>query len=408
VLVLGLGLRVSGAPIRAEVHFEVNATDLDGEFVVTCISSEMLRRVRVSAPDGECLLDVSGVLPLRSRWTVGDDTTLPDLLSRYPEGAYAIDAWTDEGGRRTIRAPLSHELADAATIAVPDQTVIDPGSEVGWFAVRDATTYEVHVEQGDRELSWRGGAETRSVAIPRATFLRGTVCHLDVGARLPNGNTTWVESTFYIAPERHESAPPGEFIAAGTTGYFCLEPGYHQVLENATGARLERTVLGLAEFRLGILTRVVEDRRFDDGQLVEVVRYHLAQRVGTGEVLCFGERHTDAGGLEIAAVRDPDWWVFVPGTDAAPPPGPHRWTGCRSEVLGVLPVFTIAGGTYRDVLLVAERAAEGAEPPILAYYGLGLGLLRRAGLEQTTVGFIVDDDDDDDDGDDDDGDTDDD
>ena len=74
----------------------------------------------------------------------------------------------------------------------------------------------------------------------------------------------------------------------GRNTYFILEPGYQVVLEGG-GARLQITVLDETRTIEGIVTRVVEEREWDNGQLSEVARNYFAICAQSKDVYYFGE-----------------------------------------------------------------------------------------------------------------------
>ena len=74
----------------------------------------------------------------------------------------------------------------------------------------------------------------------------------------------------------------------GRNEYFILEPGHQLVLEGG-GVKLHRTVLNETHTVDGVLTRVVEEREWKDGQLYEVARNYFAICDQTKDVFYFGE-----------------------------------------------------------------------------------------------------------------------
>lgn len=83
----------------------------------------------------------------------------------------------------------------------------------------------------------------------------------------------------------------------GRNPFFILEPGYRIVLEDAESSPVENTpkarviitVLGDTELVDGVVTRVVEEREFKLGKLVEVSRNFFAISPATKDVYYFGE-----------------------------------------------------------------------------------------------------------------------
>src|SRR5262245_6221396 len=89
-----------------------------------------------------------------------------------------------------------------------------------------------------------------------------------------------------------------KFTATGRNPYFILQPGYQLVLagedDEGVSVRVEITVLNQIEMirrdDLGkVKTRVVEEREFEDDELVEVSRNFFAICKRTNDVFYFGE-----------------------------------------------------------------------------------------------------------------------
>jgi hypothetical protein len=88
-----------------------------------------------------------------------------------------------------------------------------------------------------------------------------------------------------------------DFSTTGSNRFFILEPGYRLFLtgENDEGAKveLEITILDKTKKVDGVMTRVMEERESEDGELVEVSRNFLAMCEQTSSVFYFGEEVDD-------------------------------------------------------------------------------------------------------------------
>ena len=83
------------------------------------------------------------------------------------------------------------------------------------------------------------------------------------------------------------SSEKGELTHTGKNPYFVLEPGYQLVFEGVT-ERVVKTVLDETKVVDGIECRVVEEREWKDGKLIEVSRNYFAPVVpGLAEHLRF-------------------------------------------------------------------------------------------------------------------------
>lgn len=79
------------------------------------------------------------------------------------------------------------------------------------------------------------------------------------------------------------------FTATGRTPYVVLEPGHTLVLADGKGVQLTITVLDRTENVGGVVTRVVEERQVEKGQLVEVSLNYFAICAESQSVFYFGE-----------------------------------------------------------------------------------------------------------------------
>jgi hypothetical protein len=74
----------------------------------------------------------------------------------------------------------------------------------------------------------------------------------------------------------------------GKNAYFILEPGY-QLFYEGDGEKLQITVLNETKTVDGVLTRVVEEREWQGGELYEVAKNYFAFCEQTKDVFYFGE-----------------------------------------------------------------------------------------------------------------------
>ena len=78
-------------------------------------------------------------------------------------------------------------------------------------------------------------------------------------------------------------------VPTGRNRYFILEPGFRLVFESKN-EKLVITVLNETKEVNGILTRVVEEREWKNGKLIEVSRNFFAICDRTKDVFYFGEK----------------------------------------------------------------------------------------------------------------------
>lgn len=79
-----------------------------------------------------------------------------------------------------------------------------------------------------------------------------------------------------------------KLLPTGRNPYFVLEPGHQLVLEE-DDEKVEITVLDETKTVAGVVTRVVEEREWEDGALHEVSRNYFAICEATQDVFYFGE-----------------------------------------------------------------------------------------------------------------------
>jgi hypothetical protein len=83
-----------------------------------------------------------------------------------------------------------------------------------------------------------------------------------------------------------------DLATEGENPYFILKPGYQTTFEGEEGAKAGKLIITVLKETLnlgGIDTRIVEEREWSGGELVEVSRNYFAISQKTGDVYYFGE-----------------------------------------------------------------------------------------------------------------------
>lgn len=202
----------------------------------------------------------------------------------------------------------------------------------------------------------------------------------------------------------------------GTTGrnpYFPLAPGRQLVFENEEGTQMlfvtvlgqtRRIVLPIDGKPTSVRTRVVEEREFEDGELIEVSRNFFAVCEKTNDVFYFGE---DVDIYEDGEIVSHDG-AWLAGRDGALPgilmPGrfllgsryfqevaPGVALDRAEHVAMGLEIETPAG-TFSDCVEVRETSPLDAGAQSTKQYCAGVGLVRDNDVE--LVGRMRRDDDD--------------
>jgi hypothetical protein len=184
-----------------------------------------------------------------------------------------------------------------------------------------------------------------------------------------------------------------------------LWPGYSLLLEGEEEDEgetvelvVEINVLADTELVDGVETRVVEEREFEDGEIVEVSRNFFAGCRETGAVWYFGEDVDNYEDGEIAN-HDGAWragedgaqaGVFMPGT---PLNGARFFTEIapgvaedRAEIVDTDADITVPFAAFEGALHILDtNALEPSEEGDPKYYAPGVGLVKDEALELVEV-----------------------
>jgi hypothetical protein len=193
------------------------------------------------------------------------------------------------------------------------------------------------------------------------------------------------------------------FTPTASGGFFPLQPGLSNTLQGEEldgGETVELevilTVLPVTETVDGVVTRVVEERESQDGELVEVSRNFFALCRETGDVWYFGE-DVDIYEEGVVVSHDGAWRAGVAGARAgilvpgSPLVGARFYQELapgiaedRSEVLGTGGEASVPAGDFTGVLSVLDtNALSPASPGDLKIYAPGVGLIVDEVMELT-------------------------
>jgi hypothetical protein len=192
-----------------------------------------------------------------------------------------------------------------------------------------------------------------------------------------------------------------DFVSTGENRYFILEPGYRLKLEGQEGLRkVTLFVTVLDEIRIidGVETRVVEEREFKDGKLVEVSRNFFALNSADNGVYYFGEevdiyKNGKITGHEGAWESGKDgakFGLMVPGTpvvgacyyqEIAPEVAMDR-----AEIVSVTESLKTPAGEYRNCLKTEETTPLEPREKEYKIYAPGIGLVQDGQLRLVEYG----------------------
>lgn len=208
---------------------------------------------------------------------------------------------------------------------------------------------------------------------------------------------------FSAAYAQHESQWQKEFgisqcnlLPTGRNEYFILEPG-HQLVLQGDGTKLQITVLDETKSVDGVLTRVVEEREWKDGELYEVARNYFAICEATKDVFYFGE---DVDFYQNGKVANHDGsWLAGNGNTAGlimsgtPKVGMKYYQEIaprvamdRAEIISLTETCKTPAGTFSHCMKVKEGTALDVDEEEYKYHAPGIGLIEDGDLLLTKVG----------------------
>lgn len=194
----------------ASVRFEQNATDGDVEVVFEVKGGkDGLATLAVVSPDGRTVINFTApdasTLGIRQfRFESPEPSDVARLKAAYPEGVYTFTGTTATGQRLASASPLHHKLPATASFlrpapGAPSVSVRD--LEVTWAPVKNLAAYIVYIEQHELglDLTARLSGSAATFAVPNGFLVPGKEYQLGIGTVTPDGNISFVETTFTTA-----------------------------------------------------------------------------------------------------------------------------------------------------------------------------------------------------------------
>ena len=187
--------------------------------------------------------------------------------------------------------------------------------------------------------------------------------------------------------------------ATGRNPFFILEPGFQLVFESKD-EKLVITVLDDTMDIAGFTTRVVEEREWKDGKLIEVSRNYFAICEDTKDVFYFGEdvdmyngpQVSGHGGTWRAGESNARPGLIMPGSPKAGmkyyqeiAPGAAM---DRAEVVSLSEKLNTPAGNFDKCLKTQEGSALNPLEKGFKLYAPGIGLIKDSGLLLTKHGFV--------------------
>jgi hypothetical protein len=190
-------------------------------------------------------------------------------------------------------------------------------------------------------------------------------------------------------------------LTEGRNDYFILEPGFHLVLDGGLET-LSITVLDETLEVDGVETRIVEEREWKGGELIEVSRNFFAICDETKDVYYFGEDVDMYQGGELSShsgawrsgENDARFGLIMPGKpvlgmkyyqEIAP-----REAMDRAEVVSLDEELQTPAGNFAESLETMEGTALNPLEREFKTYAPGIGLIQDQRLLLTSYGFAED------------------
>lgn len=188
-------------------------------------------------------------------------------------------------------------------------------------------------------------------------------------------------------------------LSKGKNPYFILEPGF-QLAFASEDERLTITVLDETIKIGGVETRVVEEREWKNGKLIEVSRNFFAICTKTKDVFYFGEDVDDYKNGKIVG-HGGAWRADQPGTKpglimpGSPQAGMKYYQEIapgvamdRAEVVSLTATLKTPAGAFENCLKTREGSALKPGEKEFKIYASGIGLLQDGDMFLTEHGFI--------------------
>ena len=187
-------------------------------------------------------------------------------------------------------------------------------------------------------------------------------------------------------------------LTTGRNKYFILEPGYQLILE-ADGEKLQITVLNETKTVDGILTRIVEEREWEDDEVSEISKNYFSICLETNDVFYFGEDVDNYEDGEVVnhdgawlAGKDNKAGLIMPG---APKTGMKYYQEIApgvamdwAEIISMDEICETPAGTFSNCMKVKEGTALNIIDTEYKYYVPGIGLIQDEDLVLTKYGFL--------------------
>ena len=189
-----------------------------------------------------------------------------------------------------------------------------------------------------------------------------------------------------------------KLVPTGRSPYFILEPGFQTVLEGG-GTKLVITVLNETKMVDKVNTRVVEEREWSKGELIEVSRNFFALCEKTQDVFYFGEEVDNYQNGQVVN-HSSSWLAGENGAKAGlimpgqPKVGMKYYQEVapgtamdRAEIVNVNDTLKTPAGSFSNCLKIKEGTALDPAEQEFKIHAPGIGLIQEPGILLTKYGF---------------------
>jgi hypothetical protein len=188
-------------------------------------------------------------------------------------------------------------------------------------------------------------------------------------------------------------------VTSGKNLYFIMEPGFQLLLESEN-EKLAITVLKDTENVGGVITRVVEEREWKYGELIEVSRNFFVMCKETKDVFYFGEDvdyYRDDQVVGHAGAWRADTPEVKPGLimSGEPKIGMRYYQEIapgvamdRAEVISLTESFKTPAGTFEQCLKTKEGSGLKFWEREYKIYAPGIGIIKDGYMRLVKYGFI--------------------
>lgn len=188
-------------------------------------------------------------------------------------------------------------------------------------------------------------------------------------------------------------------VTTGDNPFFILDPGFTLVLENAT-EKVVITVMNETMVVDGVETRLIEEREWRNGELIEISVNMFAMCKETQDVFYFGEfvdmysegELISHQGAWMAGENNAKPGMIMPGD---PIPGMRYYQEIapevamdRAEIIGLEKTLETPAGTFSNCLETVEGSALNLAERETKIYAPGIGLIQDANLFLSDYGYL--------------------